>query len=102
MTLSPSPMRLRCGTRMASLWDASVLVKALSTQLIKPEVRHAISAFTKIAGVDEGLGRLAQDLADGTWHRRYGHLQHLDELDLGYRIVINRRTRRVNSAHTPG
>jgi SAM-dependent methyltransferase len=53
------------------------------------EVRNAISAFARIAGVEEGLTRLAQDLADGTWQQRYGHLLHQEELDLGYRIVIS-------------
>jgi SAM-dependent methyltransferase len=56
---------------------------------LKPEVRHAISAFAKIAGVEEGLTRLAQDLADGTWQRRHGHLLHQEELDLGYRLVVS-------------
>jgi SAM-dependent methyltransferase len=56
---------------------------------LKREVRHAISAFAKIAGVEEGLTRLAQDLADGTWQRRHGHLLHQEELDLGYRVVVS-------------
>jgi SAM-dependent methyltransferase len=56
---------------------------------LKQEVRNAISAFVKIAGVEEGLTRLAQELADGTWERRHGHLLHQKELDLGYRLVIS-------------
>jgi hypothetical protein len=56
---------------------------------LKQEARHAISAFAKIAGVEEGLTRLAQELADGTWERRHGHLLHQEELDLGYRLVIS-------------
>ena len=56
---------------------------------LKPEVRHAISAFAKMAGVEEGLTRLAQELADGTWGRRHGHLLHKEELDLGYRLVVS-------------
>lgn len=59
---------------------------------LKREVRNAISAFTRIAGVEEGLTRLAQDLADGTWQRRHGHLLHQEELDLGYRIVVRGET----------
>ena len=55
---------------------------------LKWEVRRAISAFAKIAGVEEGLTRLAQDLVDGTWQRRHGHLLHQEELDLGYRVVV--------------
>jgi SAM-dependent methyltransferase len=61
---------------------------------LKPEVRHVISAFAKIAGVEEGLTRLAQDLADGTWQQHYGHLLHQEELDLGYRIVLSGEARR--------
>ena len=56
---------------------------------LKREVRHAISAFAKMAGVAEGLTRLAQDLADGTWQRRHGHLLYQEELDLGYRLVVS-------------
>jgi SAM-dependent methyltransferase len=59
---------------------------------LNPEVRHAISAFARMAGVEESLARLAQDLADGTWLRRHGHLLHQEELDLGYRIVIGGET----------
>jgi len=35
-----------------------------------------------------GLARLAADLASGDWDARYGGLRALDELDLGYRLVI--------------
>jgi hypothetical protein len=34
------------------------------------------------------MARLADDLARGAWHERYGHLLDLDELDAGYRIVV--------------
>jgi len=36
------------------------------------------------------MERLAADLDSGEWHDRYGHLLALDELDLGYRILIAR------------
>jgi SAM-dependent methyltransferase len=35
-----------------------------------------------------GLDALAADLASGAWDERHGHLRDLDELDLGYRLVI--------------
>ena len=35
------------------------------------------------------LTHLAQDLASGEWHRRYGDILEKSELDLGYRLVIN-------------
>jgi len=30
---------------------------------------------------------LGQELENGEWHRRFGHLLELDELDVGYRLV---------------
>jgi hypothetical protein len=30
---------------------------------------------------------LSQELENGEWHRRFGHLLELEELDLGYRLV---------------
>lgn len=36
---------------------------------------------------EEGRQRLRADLADGSWDQRYGQLRHLDELDVGLRIV---------------
>ncbi len=53
-------------------------------------VRGAISTFSKIGDVETGLARLRNDLEDGTWTRRYGHLSTRAELDLGYRLVIAR------------
>jgi hypothetical protein len=32
--------------------------------------------------------RLRADLDSGEWHRQWGHLLALDELDLGYRVVV--------------
>jgi SAM-dependent methyltransferase len=34
--------------------------------------------------------RLEHDLANGSWHRRWGHLLDRDELDLGYRVLVAR------------
>ena len=56
---------------------------------LEPEVRNTISTFSKVAGTKEGLTRLSQDLDDGSWQRRYGHLLHREELDLGYRVVVS-------------
>ena len=36
----------------------------------------------------EGASRLELDLRSGEWDRRYGHLRDLDELDVGYRLVV--------------
>jgi SAM-dependent methyltransferase len=67
---------------------------------LDPGVRSAISTFAKIGDVESGLRRLHGDLADGTWERRYGHLLHQSELDLGYRLVIVHRKHRGGTEHT--
>ncbi|HLK00757.1 MAG TPA: class I SAM-dependent methyltransferase [Streptosporangiaceae bacterium] len=58
--------------------------------VLDPARWQASSAFTMIGDADraEGMARLAADLDSREWHRRYGHLLDLDELDLGYRILI--------------
>jgi hypothetical protein len=35
-----------------------------------------------------GLRALAADLESGSWRERHGELLELDELDLGYRLVV--------------
>lgn len=57
---------------------------------LRAEVRRGMSVFAQLGeeAVREGLTRLEADLADGTWQRRYQRLTELDELDLGYRIVV--------------
>jgi hypothetical protein len=37
----------------------------------------------------EGRARLADDLRNGRWHERYGHLLTAPELDVGLRLVIS-------------
>ncbi len=39
--------------------------------------------------VEAGITRLGADLADGTWRQRHGHLLELNELDLGYRLLVS-------------
>jgi SAM-dependent methyltransferase len=52
-------------------------------------VRAGISTLARLEGrIDDGLGRLAADLESGAWRRRHADLLELDELDLGYRLVI--------------
>jgi SAM-dependent methyltransferase len=43
---------------------------------LDPDVRSAISTFAKISDVACSLARLRDDLNNGTWERRYGHLLH--------------------------
>jgi SAM-dependent methyltransferase len=53
-------------------------------------VRAGISVFARLAPeeVDAGLARLKADLESGEWHRRNAALLELEELDLGYRLVV--------------
>jgi SAM-dependent methyltransferase len=54
------------------------------------EVRAGISVFSLLPPeeVDDGLCRLRSDLDSGEWHRRNAALLELEELDLGYRLVV--------------
>jgi len=55
---------------------------------LDPTVRGSISSFAKLSCVETGLDRLRADLDDGTWQRRFGHVLDLDEIDIGYRLVV--------------
>jgi SAM-dependent methyltransferase len=57
---------------------------------LDPEVRLSISSLARLpAGdVEPGLARLADDLASGRWRERNAELLELDELDLGYVLVV--------------
>lgn len=57
---------------------------------LDPGVRGAMSTFTKLGDAGPGLARLHRDLTDGAWQRRHADLLDLEELDLGYRLVIRR------------
>ncbi|MDZ8186973.1 MAG: class I SAM-dependent methyltransferase [Nostoc sp. ChiSLP02] len=56
---------------------------------LQPEVRAGISSFA-LANQDlvkEGLHLLAADLSSGQWAKKYGDIQNLTEVDLGYRFI---------------
>jgi SAM-dependent methyltransferase len=57
---------------------------------LDPDVRRAISALALLdAGlVSAAVERLRRDLADGSWLARYAVLIDLNEIDLGYRLVV--------------
>jgi SAM-dependent methyltransferase len=61
--------------------------------ILDPAIWRATSALSLIHACDRaaGMARLSADLASGRWHQRYGHLLALDELDVGYCIVVARR-----------
>jgi SAM-dependent methyltransferase len=60
---------------------------------LEPAVRPGISTFGELDPevLGRGLGRLRNDLDSGAWRRRYGGLLTLDELDIGYRLLISPR-----------
>ncbi len=55
---------------------------------LDPAVRRSMSTLMRIGPLGQGVERLRSDLESGAWHRRHGHLLELDELELGYRLVI--------------
>jgi SAM-dependent methyltransferase len=57
---------------------------------LDPRVRAGISVFQLLdpAEVERAVEQLAADLASGEWERRNRDLLDLEELDLGYRLVI--------------
>lgn len=58
------------------------------------DVRSAISTFSRIPNIDDGLSRLKAGLDSGLWEERYGYLLQEKEMDFGYRLVV---TKRVNT-----
>ena len=57
---------------------------------LDPNVRNAISTFSRFGGYGEGIERLRREIADGEWDRQYGYLRSQDAMDFGYRIVLLR------------
>lgn len=55
---------------------------------LDPHVRAGSSSFWRIDGVDDGVARLAADLASGAWQQRLGHLLTREALDVGYRLIV--------------
>lgn len=58
---------------------------------LDPRVRASISACALMdqTCLEEGMARLEADLRSGAWERRHAHLLTLEELDLGYRLLIH-------------
>jgi SAM-dependent methyltransferase len=57
---------------------------------LDPAVRRNISQFSLVPAqdIDAGLERLRHDLECGAWDTRFGALRELEELDLGYRLLV--------------
>jgi SAM-dependent methyltransferase len=61
---------------------------------LDPRVRDGVSVFRLLPPdeVADAVERLAADLDSGEWERRNAELLDLDELDLGYRLVVTELT----------
>jgi SAM-dependent methyltransferase len=55
-------------------------------------VRAAISSFGRVPDVEQRFERLRADLEEGRWAERNAELMAVDELDIGYRLVVARGT----------
>lgn len=55
---------------------------------LDPHIRSGSSSFWAIGNIEQKLARLERELESGDWERRYSDLLRLDELDLGYRLVV--------------
>jgi SAM-dependent methyltransferase len=60
---------------------------------LEPAVRPGISTFGELdpAVLARGLDKLRNDVDSGAWRRRYGGLLQLEQLDIGYRLLISPR-----------
>ncbi|MEM8926237.1 MAG: class I SAM-dependent methyltransferase [Actinomycetota bacterium] len=57
---------------------------------LDPAVQQGMSWLAQLPAeqLAAGTDRLEADLRSGAWDERHGHLRGLDELDVGYRLVI--------------
>ena len=58
---------------------------------LNEEVRAGISTFARIGDVAPRIERLRGDLESGRWMDNNAELLGLEELDVGYRLVVSRR-----------
>jgi len=58
---------------------------------LDPAVRSGISTYALVSATerDDGLRRLAEDLENGAWAKRHSDLLNVDEIDLGYRLIVS-------------
>ena len=52
-------------------------------------VRSAISTFSRITDIGDGLHRLKEDLESGRWHKKNHSLLNKESMDFGYRLVVS-------------
>lgn len=67
-------------------------------EYLDPRRRASMSGFSQLPQqyIYSGLKRLARDLRDGAWDRRFGELRARESLDVGYRLLIAEVTPRTN------
>ncbi len=56
-------------------------------------VREAISTFSRIPNIQNQLNNLHDEIENGVWHKKHGHLLEKESLDLGYRLVVSKKTK---------
>lgn len=61
---------------------------------LDPQVRAGISVFAQVssAAVDRAIDALGADLQNGRWHERHRELLSLDELHLGFYVIVAETT----------
>jgi SAM-dependent methyltransferase len=81
--VTPLPIPRDCTDRMfQTLW-------ARPEEHLDPAVRAATSIWHLVprSAADRALRKLQDDLATGTWDKRYGHLRTMPEYDVGLRLI---------------
>lgn len=70
---------------------------------LQPGVRNAISSFSQLPHqvVETALSRLAEDIASGSWGKRYADLLECSEMDLGYRLLVADNTSEQRTSSVP-
>ena len=56
---------------------------------LNASARQAISTFSRVGDVKNGLDHLRDDLDSGRWHRKHKSLMQKTTLDCGYRLVVH-------------
>lgn len=55
---------------------------------LDPIIRKGMSSFWKIDGAEAALEQLEADLESGIWAQQQAEILELDQLDVGYRLVV--------------
>lgn len=64
---------------------------------LDPNVRKAISTFSRISVIQEGLNELHDDIKSGAWNKKYRYLFDKKSLDLGYRLIVKNLNENQNN-----